>query len=261
MGGGVLEIAHRTEEEVRLPRSCDHQALAAEAVQCPGGSLPGNRTKLGPHRRVGAGIPTVEHLFQAVSYTHLNLPSIEVTGTATSLPHDVPQSLATVSQQEITEQGISSLQDVLRNVPGITINAGEGGAHGDSVNLRGLSVPDSFFLDGLRDIGLYQRDTFDEEAVEVLLGPSSVLFGRGSTAGVINQVTKQATLTPIETASLEIGTAGTERATADLDLVLGDHIAARINLMDQRFGVADRDDVLNKSYGMAPTVALSLIHI
>jgi catecholate siderophore receptor len=77
-------------------------------------------------------------------------------------------------------------------VPGITINAGEGGAHGDSVNLRGISVPDSFFLDGLRDIGLYQRDTFDEEAVEVLLGPSSVLFGRGSTAGVINQVTKQA---------------------------------------------------------------------
>jgi catecholate siderophore receptor len=187
-----------------------------------------------------------------------NLPSIEVTGTATSLPHDVPQSLATVSQQEITEQGISSLQDVLRNVPGITINAGEGGAHGDSVNLRGLSVPDSFFLDGLRDIGLYQRDTFDEEAVEVLLGPSSVLFGRGSTAGVINQVTKQATLTPIETASLEIGTAGTERATADLDLVLGDHIAARINLMDQRFGVADRDDVLNKSYGMAPTVAFGI---
>jgi len=188
----------------------------------------------------------------------MNLPAIEVTGTATVLPHDVPQSVLAVSQQEISEQAVSSMQDVLRNVPGITINAGEGGAHGDSVNLRGISVPDSFFLDGLRDIGLYQRDTFDKEAVEVLLGPSSVLFGRGSTAGVINQVTKQATLTPMESASLEIGTAGTERATADVDFAIGDDAAARINLMGQRFGVADRDDVLNKSYGVAPTLAFGI---
>jgi len=187
-----------------------------------------------------------------------SLPPIEVTGTATNLPHDIPQSVATVGQQEIAEQGISSLQDVLRNVPGITLNAGEGGAHGDSVNLRGLSVPDSFFLDGLRDIGLYQRDTFDEEAVEVLLGPSSVLFGRGSTAGVINQVTKQAMLIPLEAVSLEVGTAGTERATADIDFVMGDRTAARIDLMGQSFGVADRDDVLNRSYGIAPTLAFGI---
>jgi catecholate siderophore receptor len=187
-----------------------------------------------------------------------SLPPIEVTGTATVLPHDVPQSILTVGQQELSEQGISSLQDALRNVPGITINAGEGGAHGDSVNLRGISIPDSFFLDGLRDIGLYQRDTFDEEAVEVLLGPSSVVFGRGSTAGVINEVTKQATLTPMESASLEIGTADTERATADVDFAIGDHSAARINLMEQRFGVAERDDVFNSSYGIAPTLAFGI---
>jgi catecholate siderophore receptor len=187
-----------------------------------------------------------------------SLPPIEVTGTATVLPHDVPQSILTVSQQEISEEGVNSLQDVLRNVPGITINAGEGGAHGDSVNLRGISVPDSFFLDGLRDIGLYQRDTFDEEAVDVLLGPSSVVFGRGSTAGVINEVTKQATLAPMEAASLEIGTADTERATADVDFAIGDHSAARVNLMEQRFGIADRDDVFNTSYGIAPTLALGI---
>ncbi len=188
----------------------------------------------------------------------MNLPAIEVTGTASVLPRDVPQSILTVSQQEISEQAVNSMQDVLRNVPGITINAGEGGAHGDSVNLRGISVPDSFFLDGLRDIGLYQRDTFDEEEVEVLLGPSSVLFGRGSTAGVINQVTKRATLSPMTAANLEIGTAGMERATADVDFAMGDHAAGRINLMDQRFGVADRDDVLSRSYGIAPTLAFGI---
>lgn len=194
----------------------------------------------------------------AQSDSVMNLPAIEVTGTATVLPHDVPQSVLTVGQQEMSEQAVSSMQDVLRNVPGITINAGEGGAHGDSVNLRGISVPDSFFLDGLRDIGLYQRDTFDEEAVEVLLGPSSVLFGRGSTAGVINQVTKQATLSPTESASLEVGTASTERATADVDFAIGDHSAARMNLMEQRYGVADRNDVVYKGYGIAPTMAFGI---
>ena len=187
-----------------------------------------------------------------------SLPPIEVTGTASVLPHDIPQSISTVSEREITEQGISSLQDVLRNVPGITLNAGEGGAHGDSVNLRGLSVPDSFFLDGLRDIGLYQRDTFDDDAVEVLLGPSSVLFGRGSTAGVINQVTKQPMLTSLESASVEVGTADTERVTADLNRVLGDHAAVRLDVMQQRSGVADRDDVLNTRNGIAPTLAFGI---
>jgi catecholate siderophore receptor len=186
------------------------------------------------------------------------LPPIEVTGTATVRPHDIPQSISTVTELQITEQGISSLQDVLRNVPGITLNAGEGGAHGDSVNLRGLSVPDSFFVDGLRDIGLYQRDTFDDDAVEVLLGPSSVLFGRGSTAGVINQVTKQPMLTSMEAASVEVGSADTERATADLNAAIGDHAAVRLDLMQQHSGVADRDHVLNEKNGIAPAIAIGI---
>ncbi len=43
----------------------------------------------------------------------------------------------------------------------------------------------------MRDRGQYYRDTFALEAIEVLMGPSSMLFGRGSTGGVINQVTKK----------------------------------------------------------------------
>ncbi|HEY4990404.1 MAG TPA: TonB-dependent receptor plug domain-containing protein, partial [Opitutaceae bacterium] len=69
----------------------------------------------------------------------MSLPAVEVTGTATTKPHDIPQSIETVTQQVMAEQAVTSMQDVLRNVPGITINAGEGGAHGDSVNLRGIS--------------------------------------------------------------------------------------------------------------------------
>ena len=119
------------------------------------------------------------------------LPSVEVNGTAIKDGHDISQSTDTVNNQELAEQQLTLLQDALRNVPGVTLNAGEGGAHGDSINLRGLSIPDSFFLDGVRDIGQYQRDTFNSDAIAVLLGPASALFGRGSTSGVINSVSKQ----------------------------------------------------------------------
>lgn len=185
----------------------------------------------------------------------VTLPSIPVTGTATELDQDVPQSIDNISQKELSEQGVTRLQDALRNVPGITLNAGEGGAHGDSVNLRGLSVPDSFFLDGLRDIGQYQRDTFDQDAIAVLLGPSSVLFGRGSTAGVINAISKEPLLVPIEAGGISVGTAGLVRGTGDFNWVLGDSTAARVAVMDERSNVADRDVVLNRRSGIAPSIA------
>ena len=122
--------------------------------------------------------------------------TVVVTGRRTSLDTlpqkilDTPQSINVVPLEVIREQGVGNLQDALKNVPGITLNAGEGGAHGDLVNLRGFSAGDDFFLDGLRDTGLYTRDAFDYDSVEVFKGPASTLFGRGSTGGVINQVTK-----------------------------------------------------------------------
>jgi catecholate siderophore receptor len=187
-----------------------------------------------------------------------SLPPIEVTGTVDVLPKDIPQSILTVPGHVVSEQAVTTLEDVLRNVPGITFNAGEGGSHGDSLNLRGISVPDSFFVDGIRDIGLYQRDTFDEQAAEVLLGPSSVLFGRGSTAGVINQVTKQASVAPFNDVALEVGSANFERATGDFDYAIDGDTAVRLNLMGQRNHVVDRDHVLYQKNGFAPTIAFGI---
>src|SRR5437868_7767493 len=62
----------------------------------------------------------------------------------------VPQSINVVPAEVIRQQGVNSLQDALRNVPGITLNAGEGGTHGDLVNLRGFPAGDDYFMDGLR---------------------------------------------------------------------------------------------------------------
>jgi catecholate siderophore receptor len=186
------------------------------------------------------------------------MATVEITGTAISSERDISQSVDTIDKKELAEQNLALVQDALRNVPGITLNSGEGGSHGDSVNLRGLSIPDSFFLDGVRDIGQYQRDTFNTEAISVLLGPASALFGRGSTSGVINSISKQPLLTPLAAVSVSGGQADYFRGTGDFNLPLGDTAAARLAVMDQSNGVVQRDEVHYKRYGVAPTLAFGI---
>ena len=116
------------------------------------------------------------------------LHQVTVNGVRTLL-HDkvaeseqkAPQSITVVTSKLMAEQGTTNLEDALRNVPGITMNAGEGAARGDTVNLRGFSAFNDFFLDGIRDAAVYTRDDFDLQSIEVLKGPAAVLFGRGST--------------------------------------------------------------------------------
>ena len=89
-------------------------------------------------------------------------------------------------------QGVTTARpDAMRNVPGVTIGSAEGGTIGTNINLNGFSARTDIYLDGMRDRGQYYRDVFALEQIEVLMGPSSMLFGRGSTGGVINQVTKK----------------------------------------------------------------------
>jgi catecholate siderophore receptor len=168
------------------------------------------------------------------------------------------QSINVVPQAVLSQQAVASLQDALKNVPGITLNAGEGGSHGDSVNLRGFPASDDFFLDGLRDTGFYTRDDFDLDAVEVYKGPASTLFGRGSTGGVINQVSKAPKRYPIDDAALTFGTNQEVRAVADVNMPLGASSALRLDAMGQTSKVADRGFAKSRRYGLAGALALGL---
>ncbi len=193
------------------------------------------------------------------------LSQVTVSGVRTLL-HDklaeseqsAPRSITVVTRQLMASQGTTSLEDALRNVPGITLNAGEGAARGDTVNLRGFSAFNDFFRDGIRDAAVYTRDDFDLQSIEVLKGPGAVLFGRGSTGGAINQVSKAPRLTPFEEVTAELGTNDLYRATADLDAPIAPSAAVRLDLMGQSSAVAGRDDVRNRRWGVAPTVAFGI---
>lgn len=193
------------------------------------------------------------------------LEQVVVTGVGSLLqdklpsdPQNTPQSITVVSAQLMAAQGTARLEDALKNVPGITLNAGEGAARGDTVNLRGFSAFNDFFLDGVRDAAVYTRDSFNLESVEVVKGPSATLFGRGSTGGAINQVSKAPLLTPLQSVTAQFGTSDAYRATSDFDMPLNSSAAVRLNAMAESSKVADRNEAMNRRWGVAPSLALGI---
>ena len=144
---------------------------------------------------------------------------------------DIPQSLTIVNEKLLHDQGKDNLKSALENVVGITFEAAEGGRVGDNIRLRGFSAAGDIYLDGMRDIAQYNRDTFNIDRVEVLRGAASMLFGRGSTGGVINQVNKQPRLITEHEVNATIGTQGYQRLQGDFNFKLAGDAALRINAM------------------------------
>lgn len=170
---------------------------------------------------------------------------------------DLPQSVTVINRAVLDAQGVSSLADALRNVPGITLGSAEGGQIGNNVNLRGFSARTDIYRNGFRDRGQYYRDTFDVNAIEVLKGPSSMLFGRGSTGGVINQVSKEPGAKERRDIGLSVGTGDRYRFTGDFNQPLGDDSALRVNVFDQDVHTT-RDVMHAKDRGLAPTLRFGL---
>ncbi|MDR5805716.1 TonB-dependent siderophore receptor [Caballeronia sp. LZ001] len=184
----------------------------------------------------------------------------EVSSVGAKVPtalRDIPQAVVVVPKAVLQSQAVSSFSDALRNVPGVTLGAAEGGQIGNNINLRGFTARTDIYLDGFRDRGQYYRDTFNLESIDVLYGPSSLYFGRGSTGGVINQVSKQPNLKPRADVSVQAGTHDRYRSTVDINQPLTDTSAFRINAFGQDLG-STPDQMKNKDYGVAPEVKFGI---
>ena len=166
---------------------------------------------------------------------------------------DTPQSVTVITNALMKSQGSTSLTSAISRVPGVTVGAAEGGQIGNNINLNGFSARTDLYLDGMRDASQYYRDIFALEEIEVLMGPSSMLFGRGSTGGVINQVFKKPSLTPKEEFSASITTNGLKRGTLDINKPIDEQSAIRVAAMLQQGALSTRNqsDVLD--FGVAPS--------
>ncbi len=170
---------------------------------------------------------------------------------------DTPQSITIVPQKLIEDQRDATVVEALHNVPGITFFGGEGGTQGDNIAIHGYSARNDFYRDGVRDPGWYTRDTFSVQQIEVLKGPSSFLFGRGSTGGVVNITSKLPLFTDVTTLEMSGYTAPGTRVTADVNRTFGD-TAARIIVLGNDTDVADRNNIVTKRIGVAPSISMHM---
>jgi catecholate siderophore receptor len=192
--------------------------------------------------------------------------SVEILGGITAASpkyteplRDTPQTITVIPKTVIEEQGATTLRDVLRNVPGLTMTAGEGGTPaGDNLTLRGFSARNDIFVDGARDLGPQSRDPFNLEQVEVAKGPGSAFTGRGSAGGSINLVSKAPTVNRFFAGTISGGSDATKRFTGDVNLPIKDRTAFRLNFMAHDSGVAGRDVVENQRWGVAPSILFGL---
>jgi len=176
---------------------------------------------------------------------------------------DTPQTIIVIKKELFEQQGATTLTEALRNTPGVgTFFLGENGNTntGDAIYMRGFDSSGSLFVDGIRDIGSISRDVFNIEQIDVLKGPTGTDTGRSSPTGSINLSTKQPLMKNSANASVTVGEEHRRRGTADINQVLdaGSGTAFRLNLLDQDNGVPGRDQVRDKRWAVAPSLAVGL---
>ncbi|MEM1242822.1 MAG: TonB-dependent siderophore receptor [Cyanobacteria bacterium P01_H01_bin.26] len=160
------------------------------------------------------------------------------TATRTDTPIlDVPQSIQVVPQQVLQDQQIIRVDDALRNVSGV-VGTLEPFAGSSTLTLRGFST-DTFtggpiLRDGfrIRD-NLSTQEIANVERIEVIKGPSSVLYGQNDPGGIINLVTKRPLPEPFYELELQGGSFGLVRPSIDISGPLTEDLAYRLNLSYQ----------------------------
>lgn len=164
---------------------------------------------------------------------------------------DVPQIVNVVPKQILREQTVTSMQGALQNVAGLSFSVGDG--QRDQVMIRGFSAITDNYVDGIRDDALYFRDMSNVERVEVLKGPASVLYGRGSAGGLVNKINKKPMDESLREVSLIGGTTGQRRAEVDVNEKVAENVKVRLTgAVEDSDGY--RDQAFLKRQAVAPSV-------
>ena len=235
-----------------LAGSLGSTALAQPAAPAPAASAPA--AQQAPAEAAGT-LPAVTVRDSAqddgstTSKTQLRATRTEI-GKGNQALRDIPQSVTVMTEKLMSDRNLDDFREVLRTTAGVSFQAGETGE--EDVRLRGFSLGTAgdIYRDGLRDAPLIERDTFNDDRVEVIKGSASMLFGKGSTGGVVNQVSKQPFLMNQHEASVTLGSGNEKRVHGDFNWHTGQDAALRLNLMGHD---ADNWGARQRKVGIAPT--------
>ena len=166
-------------------------------------------------------------------------PSIVVTGeratsgaaTKTDAPAlEVPQPVTVIPAEVFEAQGAVSVSDTLNYVAGVQANPYGPDSRVDGGFVRGINALQ--FRDGMRDVFSYyaslRADPYNFSSVQVLRGPSSVLFGAGSLGGIVNLNSKLPEFMPAGEVALRYGSFDRKEALADVTGPISGTLAGRL---------------------------------
>ncbi len=124
---------------------------------------------------------------------------------------ETAQSISVVTAEQIADRKVTSVEDAVAYTAGVRIGAAGLDPRFDQINIRGYAaVTNADYLDGLRQpntgwLSYFSSEPFSLERIEVLKGPSSVLYGQISPGGMINRVSKRPSEDAVEQVELQYG--------------------------------------------------------
>ncbi|MGR1582920.1 TonB-dependent receptor [Thalassobius sp. S69A] len=172
---------------------------------------------------------------------------------------DTPRTVTAITQETIETKGTTSIRQLARNTPGISLGFGEGGnSYGDNIYIRGFKANNDVYVDGVRDPGISIHETFATEQVEVIKGPAGTVGGRGTTGGALNIASKKPQDVDFFETSTKITSAGTARQSFDFNWGENEKVQFRLNGMLQDGEIAGREDLKDDRAGVAGSVRYKL---
>jgi catecholate siderophore receptor len=166
---------------------------------------------------------------------------------------DLPETVNVVPRDLFVLQGARSIEDALLNVAGVSPSVGDG--QRDQVYIRGFSAQYDQYLDGVRDEAMYFRDLSNIDRVEVLEGPSAVLYGHGSAGGLVDRISRLPTATPVGSVDVTYGSWDQRRGEFDSGGPLGSPaLSYRLDAADEDSG-GFRNQYFLQRYHVSPSVA------
>ncbi|CKL22291.1 putative TonB-dependent receptor [Neisseria meningitidis] len=204
-----------------------------------------------------ATLPTVSVVGQSdtsVLKGYINYDEAAVTRNG-QLIKETPQTIDTLNIQKNKNYGTNDLSSILEG------NAGIDAAYdmrGESIFLRGFQADASdIYRDGVRESGQVRRSTANIERVEILKGPSSVLYGRTNGGGVINMVSKYANFKQSRNIGTVYGSWANRSLNMDINEVLNKNVAIRLT---GEVGRANsfRSGIDSKNVMVSPSITVKL---
>jgi len=197
--------------------------------------------------------PISSNKHTANSSYHAPMDEIVVTGLKReSSLQDTPVAISVLDGDELKAQGVTDFTDLINSLSGISINSAFGGPENSFITIRGIGGADDYKPNGNPSValhvdGIYQTSNaylsmplFDLERIEVLKGPQGTLYGRNTTAGTINAITRAPGDTLNGYADIEYGSYDFVSGSAAIGGPVSDNLGVRVAvLMKQGGGFMD----------------------